>query len=292
MKKIPLSSSNEELAEEYEKYKEDEWNTMEGWVGRLVQTRANVKRLQQKYRKLLYENLQEAYGVYTEALRSPYSESLFSSLRYQLYKEDIKFNKNSTDAGIIIRYISAEEVSSKTVHDWSSALIVAEINNVPADEFANWIKSKTIKGAIDERRQLENNGYDYKKKERMDRARRIILRVIEGRETKPFAKLNKVVAHTFEREYVSATGLVVAIGSLTRRYDRESFYADANLSTLLVPDNKLELLIIDRLAEGIVDRVEYFEKKFEEMDEQEWGEEVWERLVASEEEAEAARKSR
>ena len=42
------------------------------------------------------------------------------------------------------------------------------INNVPADEFANWIKSKTIKGAIDERRQLENDGYDYFKVSSMD----------------------------------------------------------------------------------------------------------------------------
>ncbi len=284
MKKIPLNSSNEALADEYENDKDNEWLAMKDWASRLVQTRDNVKKLQKQYRKLLYQNLQEAYEVYTEALQSPYSDSLFKSLRYQLYKADIKFNKKSPDAGILIKYISAEEVSNKTVHDWSSALIVAERNNVPADQFANWIKSKTITGAVKERKQLEKDDDD--KKDRMDRARRIVLRLLEGRETKPLATFT-YTAHKIERNYVSATGLVVALGTARRKYDRESFYGDVNLALMFAPSRDFEIKLLDHLAKELVDRVEYYERKFDEMDEQEWGEHVWERLVAPEEEIEA-----
>jgi len=285
MKMIPLSSSNEELIDEYETYKDDEMNAIRRWARKLTSTRKNVRELQQQYRNLLYQNLQVAYQVYIEATQSPYSNSLFEAVRSKLYTLDIKFNKNTSDAAILIRYISAEQVKAKTVYDWSSALILAESNNVPADQFADWLKSITITGAVKERKQLEKNDDD--KKERMNRARRIILRALEARETKPLATIEKVVAHTFEREHVSSTGLVIALGTATRRHDRESFYADVNLSHILSPTIKFELLIIDHLAKQVVDSVEYYERNFDEMDERKWGDHVWERLVACEEEAEA-----
>ena len=121
----------------------------------------------------------------------------------------------------------------------------------------------------------------------MERARRITLRALEARETKPLATINKVIAHTFEREHVSYTGLVIALGTATRRFDRESFYADVNLSHILAPTIKFELLIIDHLSKNVVDNVEYYERMFDKMDEQEWGDQVWEQLVACDEEIDA-----
>ena len=135
MKMIPLSDDNEELLDDYEIYKEDEKNAISDWAGRLRQTRKNVRELQKQYRQLLYQRLQEVYQVYLEALDSPYSETFFNSVRSGLYALDIKINKNTSPAALLIRYISAEEVAPKTVYDWSSALILAENSSVPADQF-------------------------------------------------------------------------------------------------------------------------------------------------------------
>lgn len=287
MTMVPLNSNSEESLDEYENYKDNEMNTIRDWAIKLRKTRTNIRELQRQYRDILYQNLQEAYQVYIEATQSAYCEKFFEILRGQLLWDGIKIQKNTTNAALIIYHVSEEEVVTKTVHDWSSALIVAENNNVPADQFTNWIKSKTITGAVKERRELESN--EDEKRDRMYRARRIVLRLLEGRETKPLATFTHT-AHEIERNYVSATGLVVALGTARRKDDRGSFYGDVNLTLMFAPSRAFEIKLLDHLAKEIVDKVEYYERKFDELDEQEWGEEVWERLVACEEEIEATQK--
>lgn len=290
MTKIPVNKDSQELLDDCENNKDVEMNTMRDWAVRLRRTRTTIRELQRQYRDILYKNLQEAYRVYIEATQSQYCEKFFEILHSQLLWDGYKIQKNTTNAAMIIYHVSEEEVATKTVHDWSSALIVAENNNVPADQFATWLESKTITGAVKERRELEKN--DDEKKDRMDRARRVILRLLEIRETNPITKIEKVPAPTIEKKFASPTGLVVALGTATRRVYGEDFYGDINFSLMFAPGRDFELMLLDHLAKKIVDGVQYYERKLDEMDEQEWGEHVWERLIASEEEAEAAQKKR
>ena len=53
------------------------------------------------------------------------------------------------------------------------------------------------------------------------------------------------------------------------------------LNFLIPPSIDLEITIVDKLARYIIRDVEEYEKNISEAEEQQWAEDVWERLVAS-----------
>ena len=58
-----------------------------------------------------------------------------------------------------------------------------------------------------------------------------------------------------------------------------NFNASTNLIMLLPYNKEMEKRLLNIHAETIVDAVEYWEKKMNEMEEKLWGDELWEKLV-------------
>ena len=251
------------------------------WAKKLTTTAKKVRDLNQQYHKILYKQLQDAYEVYDNVLRSEHCDDFFANLRGALYAQGFKIQSNTTDSALIIRYVFGANTQTKTIHDYSRALEGARYDSVDTDKFAEWLERKTITKVIEEQRAIKREIET--PAERLDRARRVVLRMLEIRETKPIVKFT-TTEHTAERRLLGKDlGLCVMLGYAYRKFGRgdDALDVDINLNFLLPPSLDFEIVIIDKLARYIIRDVEKYEADITDAEEQLWAEDVWERLVAS-----------
>jgi hypothetical protein len=297
-RKTVISNSNEpntaitpkpiQLNEEHEA-RVAEWRAQElakegfitVWAKKLATTAKKVRDLNQQYHKILYKQLQDAYEVYDNVLRSEHCDDFFAHLRGAMYANGFKIQSNTTDSALIIRFIFGIDTQTKTVHDYSRALDGARYDSVDTGKFAEWLERKTITKVIEEQRAIKREIET--PAERLDRARRVVLRMLEIRETKPIVKFT-TIEHTAERQLLGRElGLCVMLGYAYRKFGRgdDALDVDINLNFLLPPSLDFEIIIIDKLARYIIRDVEKYEAKITDAEEQQWAEDVWERLVSS-----------
>jgi len=274
---IVLKQDYEARLTEFNERQGEVEKTIRDWGQRLAKTQKGMKKLNEAYRQFLYKLLQEAYAVYKEARSSELADDFFAELRYELKSKDIKIQRNTTDAALIIRFVCGADVATKTVHDYSRVLMGAEYSNVKSDGFAEWLQQQTMTKVIQNQCEIENQTET--RADRMSRARRVVMRLIEARETKPLLS-GKTTAWNAEK-MLGKEGLWIGIGNATRRMDRESFYADINLAFLLPPNIDIEIYIINALARTIVDSVERWENEIATLEESVWSDALWEQLVSA-----------
>jgi len=277
---IKLNTEHEQLMAEWKEREDDKASFIGIWAKKLSATRRRMQHIQQQYKKFLYQYLQEAYEVYDSVLRSEYSDDFFASVRSVLYENGIKTQSNTTDAALIIRFIFGADIPTKTVHDYSRALEGGWGDSVDAQDFAEWLERKTLTRVIEEQRAIKKEIET--PTERLDRARRVVLRMLEIRETMPMIKFTRI-EYDAERMIGSRFGLCVMLGYAYRTFGRggDGMNVDINLNFLLPPTLDLEITIVDKLARYLIGEVERYEKELDEKEEEIWAEEVWERLVAS-----------
>jgi hypothetical protein len=280
-KPAPLAGRYAEKAAEFELYEKEQEEAIRGWSKRLAATRFNVIQVHEQFRNLMLGFLSEAYAVYVEAESSEFNDDLYAELRYKLKEEGVKTQSNTPNAGLIVRYICGPEVKTKSVSDYSKVLDGALQNKISPSDFENWVNEKTMTKVIAEQRAHESKKESYA--ERLKRARLVVLRALQARETRPIIS-QKTTAWDAER-LLGRDGMWIAIGNATRRFDRESFYADINLLMMLSPCVDLEIHIINHLAKPIVSNVEVYEQLIDEHEERVWGEELWEKIISAGEEA-------
>ncbi len=279
-KPIKLNAEHEQRLAEWEAKEADKASFINVWATKLGAVRKKVQNLNQQYQKILYKQLQDAYEVYDNVLRSEYEEDFFAALRGALYQQGFKVQSNTTDSALIIRFVFGLDTATKTVHDYSRALDGARYDDVDVKDFAQWLERKTLTKVIEEQRAIKKEIET--PRERLERARRIVLRMIEIRETKPIIKFTRI-EHTAERMIGSRFGLCVMLGYAYRTFGRgdDGMNVDINLNILIPPSIDLEVTIIDKLARYIIGDVEEYEKNISEAEEEQWAEELWERLMAS-----------
>jgi hypothetical protein len=291
-KPIQLNAENEERMAEWRAQEADKESFMTIWANKLNNTAKKVRDLNQQYKKILYLQLQDAYEIYDNVLHSEYRDDFFAELSGELYERGFKVQSTTTDSALIIRYVFGIDTATKTVHDYSRALDGAQYDSVDTDKFAEWLERKTLTKVIEEQRAIKKEIET--PVERLDRARRVVLRMIEIRETKPIVKFS-TIEHTAERTLLgSELGLCLMLGYAYRTFGRgdDCMNVDINLNFLIPPSLDLEVIIVDKLARHIIRDVEKYEAKISESEEQDWAEEVWERLVSAGEEEVAKSKER
>ena len=279
-KPIKLNAEHEQRLAEWEAKEADKASFINVWATKLSAVRKKVQNLNQQYQKILYKQLQDAYEVYDNVLRSEYEDDFFAALRGALYQQGFKVQSNTTDSALVIRFVFGLDTATKTVHDYSRALDGARYDDVDVKNFAQWLERKTLTKVIGEQRAIKKEIET--PSERLERARRIVLRMIEIRETKPIIKFTRI-EHTAERMIGNRFGLCVMLGYAYRTFGRgdDGMNVDINLNILIPPSIDLEVTIIDKLARYIIGDVEEYEKNISETEEEQWAEELWERLVAS-----------
>ncbi len=279
-KPIKLNAEHEQRMAEWKAKEADKDSFISVWAAKLHNTHKKVRDLNQQYQKILYKHLQDAYEVYDNVLRSEYCDDFFAQLRGFLYERGFKVQSNTTDSALIIRYVFGVDTATKTVHDYSRALDGARYDSVDTNEFAQWLERKTITKVIEEQRAIKKEIET--PAERLDRARRVVLRMLEIRETKPIIKFTRI-EHDAERMIGSRFGLCLLLGYAYRTFGRgnDGMNVDINLNFLIPPSIDLEVTIIDKLARYIIHDVENYEENLYKAEEEQWADEVWERLAAS-----------
>lgn len=276
--KVALSAEREQQLAEMNQRDEAEKAILTDWGQRLAVTRKKIINLNDQYRDLLYKYLQEAYAVYKEAQAHELAESLFANVRGALKKLDIKIQSNTPDASLIVKLVFGADASTKSVSEYSKVLEAAVSRGVKSDMFAEWLKQETLTKVVIEQRAVVKEIET--PKDRLDRARRLILRMMDIRDAVPMFTLN-TTAHTAEKNLGRSYGLCVALGHANRKMDRESFYAEMRFSLIMPVSLDLEIYIVDKLARYVMPSLTRFERKLEEETETVWAEQMFENLVAA-----------
>jgi len=249
---------------------------MKDWAGRLTTTKVRMEKLNKRYEEILLVLLNEAYSVYREVSKSDLADDFFSKLWGQLYKEGIKIQSNTPNASLVIRYVCGANISTKTVSNYAKVLEGADYNNIKTDQFIAWVQHKTMTRVIEDQRNITNNVET--RAERMARARAVIMRLIELRETKPL--FSWTTTGWQAEKQISKNGLWIGIGNAHRVLDGgENFNASMNLSMMLPINAEMERHILNIYAREIVDSVEQHEVQMNELEEKIWADELWDKLV-------------
>jgi hypothetical protein len=251
---------------------------MKDWGSRLATTKATMDKLNKKYEEYLVGLLRDAYSVYSEVVKSDLADEFFSAVWNELYKEGIKVQSNTPNASLVVRYICGANISTKTISNYAKVLEGADYNNIKPEQFVAWVQHKTMTRVIEDQRNIENNKET--RAEKMARARAVVMRLIEARETKPEHSWT-TTAWQAEKQ-ISEQGLWVGIGNAHRILDGGSnFNASMNLVMMLPLNAEMERHILNIYARTIVDGIDYYEKKMNEMEEALWADELWEKLVSA-----------
>jgi hypothetical protein len=268
----PLSEKSRQRLAEIERLDAEKADTKERWLKELVATKKVVIAARRAYRAEIYKALQSLYRLYLEIEDSGELRSdFYAEVKQRLIDLGYTIQKNTRDAALIVRLVFGQDTSNSRVHQYVSVLQYAQDNQVEADDFVDWLKKETIGGAV---KAATNNGIDPEVvKQRYQRARLLLLRYLEWRETRPFAS-HKMLAWSAERYLGQGTDLCVMIGTAVRRYDRESDYADIHISHILPPNLEFDIKIIDRWAKFIEPKLEFLEAGLEEKTADEWGDDL------------------
>jgi hypothetical protein len=271
-RKKPLSEKSRQRLAEIERLDAEKADTKERWLKELVATKKVVIAARRAYRAEIYKALQSLYRLYLEIEDSGELRSdFYAEVKQRLIDLGYTIQKNTRDAALIVRLVFGQDTSNSRVHQYVSVLQYAQDNQVEADDFVDWLKKETIGGAV---KAATNNGIDPEVvKQRYQRARLLLLRYLEWRETRPFAS-HKMLAWSAERYLGQGTDLCVMIGTAVRRYDRESDYADIHISHILPPNLEFDIKIIDRWAKFIEPKLEFLEAGLEEKTADEWGDDL------------------
>lgn len=278
VKRVALSAEREQQLAEWKQREAANETILRDWGQRLSTTRKKVIKLNEQYRDLLYKFLQEAYAVYKEISQHELSDSFYAHVRGELLKQGITIQSNTPDASLIVRLVFGSDASTKSVSEYGKVMHAAVSRKVKSDKFAEWLKQETLNKVLADQRAIEQETET--PKDRLDHARRVILRLLDMREAKPIIT-HSTTAHAAERMLGRHYGLCVAIGHASRRMDRENFYADVNLSMMLPVSLDFEIYIVDKLARYIIKDVDQYESKIESLSESVWADELYERLIAA-----------
>ena len=95
---------------------------MKDWGSRLKTTKVTMGKLNKKYEEYLVGLLRDAYGVYSEVVKTDLADEFFSAVWNELRKEGIKVQSNTPNATLVIRYICGATISTKTISQYAKVL--------------------------------------------------------------------------------------------------------------------------------------------------------------------------
>jgi hypothetical protein len=265
-----------EALEERDKKREEQvrkWLTGLEIVGRKLTAAKNT------YRRSVYEVLANIYEKYLEIEASgELRNSFYHELRIKLLEAGYKLQKNTPDAGLLIRLVWGDnKLTAQKINQYVNALRAGQYNEIAVEVFADWLEKITITNA---QKLLQSNNKDKEDelKERIRRARIFILKFLDWRETHPYLvgslHVNKA------NQYVTPdTHLVVMLGTVVRQYDRASDYANIYVSHILPPNFEIDIAIIDKWAKYIEPQLERHEAEANDKPIEQWAaqfeDELW-----------------
>lgn len=275
---VKLSKEREQQLTEWKQVAARQDAVMRDWGQRLSSTRQGVINLNQRYRDLLYNYLQEAYEVYREIEQHELADSFYAHLRGEFRTNGEKIQSNTPNAGLIVRFIFGTAASTKSVSEYSKVMKAALARDVESASFADWLKCETLTKVITDQRAIEKEAET--PTDRLERARRLVLKLMDIRDAVPIFT-HDTTAHNAEGLLGRSYGLCIALGHASRKMDRQSFYAEMRFSLVFPVSIDFEILIVDKLARYLMAGLTQYEQQLEELTETVWAEHIFEVIVAA-----------
>lgn len=279
---IVLKAESQELLDSLNNKDKLEFDFAKKQINKIKRIQKNIQDIHSQYRTLLYQNLQDLYEAYIEISNSPYSQKIFESFRAEVINSGYKLQSNSTNEGVLIRYVWADlDITPKNVHSYGTALSEGKRSDIKPKQFADWLSKVTLTKVVESSSRFGDS------KERLNRARVVVLRWLEIKEQNFYAKF-PMRAWDAEKQLNEGTNVCVMLGTALRRMDRESGLglADIYVTTILPPNLDIDRYVIDRFAKHIVNVVERFENGMDKLEATKWAEDI-ENFLSEEEAYEA-----
>ena len=250
-----------------EQKKELERQQRRQWILELIDIAKQYETAKQEFRLAKYRIIGEVYEKYIEIENSGELRSEFyRELRQRLLESGFKVQKNTPDAGLLLRLVLGKSATASSINQYVNVLYTAQEFDIKAVDFVDWLKRVTISKAATQLPEAKE-----RKKDRLERARTLVLRYLDWRETHPVLIGEKpMLAHTANKYVTRDTHLVVMIGTAVRQMDRGSDYADIHVSHILPPNLEIEIKLIDKWARLLEPQLEKNEADFARLSDAEW----------------------
>jgi len=236
--------------------------------------------VKQDFRLAKYRIIGEVYDKYLEIESSgDLREDFYGELRQRLIEHGFKVQKNTPNAGLLLRLVLGKSATASSINQYVNVLYAAQEFDIKEVDFVDWLQKATITKAATQLPEARE-----RKKDRFERARTLVIRYLDWRETHPVLTGKKPMLAWTANQYVTRdTHLVVMIGTAVRKMDRGSDYADIHVSHIMPPNLETEIRIIDKWARLLEPQLEKNEADFARLSDAEWVQqmetELWEHDV-------------
>jgi hypothetical protein len=246
----------------------------------VIEIAKRYEAVKQDFRLAKYRIIGEVYDKYLEIESSgDLREDFYGELRQRLIEHGFKVQKNTPNAGLLLRLVLGKSATASSINQYVNVLYAAQEFDIKEVDFVDWLQKVTITKAATQLPEARE-----RKKDRLERARTLVLRYLDWRETHPILTGKKpMLAHTANKYVTRDTHLVVMIGTAVGKMDRESDYADIHVSHIMPPNLETEIRIIDKWARLLEPQLEKNEADFARLSDAEWVQqmetELWEHDV-------------
>lgn len=237
------------------------------WLLDVIDIAKQYEAAKQDFRLAKYRIIGEVYEKYLEIEgNGDLRDDFYSELRQRLIEHGFKVQKNTPNAGLLLRLVLGKSATASSINQYVNVLYTAQEFDIKEVDFVDWLKRVTISKAATQLPEAQ-----VRKKDRLERARTLVLRYLDWRETHPILTGKKpMLAHTANQYVTRDTHLVVMIGTAVRRMDRGSDYADIYISHIMPPNLEIEIKIIDKWARLLEPQLEKNEADFARLSDADW----------------------
>lgn len=226
------------------------------WFKKLTAVRKRYGTLVEGYRKELHGVLQTVRVIYDEIEASGKErEEFYAAITHELKNKGYKIQRNAKKSGLILRWVFDDNpVSASNLNHYATAIEYSKEKDVPATEFAAWLRKYTLRGAVDSARSSNKD-----KPERLQRSKILLLQYLDWREHHPMLSftvpVKKALAHATKKN-----GFVLMIG-FARQQGANN--AHISVSHMLPPSLRLDIDLINRWASYIEPNIDVYEAEHE-----------------------------
>jgi len=234
----------------------------------------------------LYESLRDCYGIFEAVENSSDPDSFYLHIKSYLMCTEHKLQSNTPDEGLLVRFTFGK-LSTKQISEYGTILRHARELKVSKNNFVAWLNKSTMAGALQAARSDVSNN----RKERLDRARILMMKLFDLREEWPLGYFD-YPEHLAAKQVHLPDDLIFVVARGVRNFDRGipsnidgmRGHATAKIAALhfIPPNIDLSIEIVDRLARFVEPHLEQYEEQLLEVEQAKWGDDLTHLLMERE----------
>jgi hypothetical protein len=228
--------------------------------------KTRMKKIAARERVKLAEALRDCYGIYEDIENGDDPSKFYDILRSYFKATLERVQANTPDESLLVRYVFSEK-SNKQVSEYSTVFRYALDNKIAKNNFVDWYTKTTQTKIL----ALARNANTTDSRERLMRARQLLLRFLDMREEKPLGVM-EYPEYLAARQVHLPNDLIFVVCRGVSRFDRGVQFDPDDPSKTQIPQADVRALyfippilevandFIERMARHIMYRIDYFEE--------------------------------